>query len=69
MEHVVFGAEDRHALAFGEQKINLHEAGREFKPKAAAPTTLTVTCWKFLITTRRRAKRLIPRTNGRREYE
>jgi len=39
MEHVVFGAEDRHALAFGEQKINLHEAGREFEPKAAAPTT------------------------------
>lgn len=39
MEHVVFGAEDRHALALGEQKINLHEAGREFEPKAAAPTT------------------------------
>lgn len=36
-EHVVFG-EGRHALAFGAQKINLHEAGREFEPKAAAPT-------------------------------
>jgi catechol 2,3-dioxygenase-like lactoylglutathione lyase family enzyme len=30
MEAVVFG-EGRHALAFGAQKINLHEAGREFE--------------------------------------
>ena len=37
MDPVVFG-EGRHALAFGAQKINLHEAGREFEPKAAAPT-------------------------------
>ena len=37
MEHVVFG-EGRHALIFGTQKINLHEAGREFEPRAAAPT-------------------------------
>jgi catechol 2,3-dioxygenase-like lactoylglutathione lyase family enzyme len=37
MEPVVFG-EGRHALAFGSQKINLHEAGREFEPKAAVPT-------------------------------
>jgi catechol 2,3-dioxygenase-like lactoylglutathione lyase family enzyme len=37
MEPVVF-SEGRHALAFGAQKINLHEAGREFEPKAAAPT-------------------------------
>jgi catechol 2,3-dioxygenase-like lactoylglutathione lyase family enzyme len=36
MESVVFG-EGRHALAFGRQKINLHEAGREFEPKAAVP--------------------------------
>lgn len=28
----------RVALAFGEQKINLHEAGKEFEPKADAPT-------------------------------
>ncbi len=28
----------RRALAFGKQKINLHEAGREFEPKAAHPT-------------------------------
>ncbi|MBB5751183.1 VOC family protein [Prosthecomicrobium pneumaticum] len=26
------------ALAFGHQKINLHEVGRTFEPKAAAPT-------------------------------
>src|SRR5215208_6949182 len=36
MEAVVFG-EGRHALAFGRQKINLHEAGREFEPKATVP--------------------------------
>jgi catechol 2,3-dioxygenase-like lactoylglutathione lyase family enzyme len=37
MEIVTFGA-GRKALAFGAQKINLHEAGREFDPKAAQPT-------------------------------
>ncbi|WP_085317787.1 VOC family protein [Derxia lacustris] len=36
-EVVSFGA-GRKALAFGRQKINLHQAGREFEPKAAAPT-------------------------------
>jgi catechol 2,3-dioxygenase-like lactoylglutathione lyase family enzyme len=28
----------RKALQFGRQKINLHEAGREFEPKALRPT-------------------------------
>jgi catechol 2,3-dioxygenase-like lactoylglutathione lyase family enzyme len=37
MEPVVFG-EGRYALAFGAQKINLHEAGQEFEPKASVPT-------------------------------
>lgn len=37
MEVVTFG-EGRTALAFGNQKINLHQAGREFEPKAAVPT-------------------------------
>jgi catechol 2,3-dioxygenase-like lactoylglutathione lyase family enzyme len=37
MEPMTFGA-GRRALAFGVQKINLHEAGRELEPKAAAPT-------------------------------
>jgi catechol 2,3-dioxygenase-like lactoylglutathione lyase family enzyme len=37
MEPVVFG-KGCHALAFGAQKINLHEAGWEFEPKAALPT-------------------------------
>ena len=32
-----FGA-GRKALRFGRQKINLHEAGREFEPKAHRPT-------------------------------
>lgn len=30
--------ETRKALRFGNQKINLHEAGKEFEPKAAHPT-------------------------------
>ncbi len=30
-------AEGRTALHFGDQKINLHEAGREFDPRAKAP--------------------------------
>ena len=29
--------EGRMALKFGEQKINLHEKGREFEPKATLP--------------------------------
>jgi catechol 2,3-dioxygenase-like lactoylglutathione lyase family enzyme len=37
MQAQTFG-EGRRALAFGSQKINLHEAGREFEPKAAAAT-------------------------------
>jgi catechol 2,3-dioxygenase-like lactoylglutathione lyase family enzyme len=37
MRHVEFGP-DRHALAFGAQKLNLHVAGRELEPKAAVPT-------------------------------
>ena len=37
METLVFG-EGRHALLFGTQKLNLHEVGQEFEPKAAAPT-------------------------------
>ncbi|KAM9042190.1 LOW QUALITY PROTEIN: glyoxalase domain-containing protein 5 [Megaptera novaeangliae] len=28
---------DRKALCFGDQKFNLHEAGKEFEPKAAHP--------------------------------
>jgi catechol 2,3-dioxygenase-like lactoylglutathione lyase family enzyme len=31
-------AEGRKALSFGNQKINLHQAGREFEPKAKRPT-------------------------------
>ena len=37
MEVVTFAA-GRRALAFGRQKINLHQAGKEFEPKAAHPT-------------------------------
>ncbi|WP_433750756.1 VOC family protein [Falsibacillus pallidus] len=38
MEVVVFG-EGRKALKFGTQKINLHQKGKEFEPKADKPTT------------------------------
>lgn len=37
MEEISFGS-GRKALKFGSQKFNLHEAGREFEPKAARPT-------------------------------
>ncbi len=41
MEPEVFEGADgtrRHALKFGAQKINLHETGAEFEPKAARAT-------------------------------
>lgn len=34
---VTFGDDNRKALAFGSQKINLHEYGHEFEPKAHRP--------------------------------
>ena len=37
MHPITFG-DGRRALAFGNQKINLHEAGRELRPFAARPT-------------------------------
>jgi catechol 2,3-dioxygenase-like lactoylglutathione lyase family enzyme len=37
MAVVTFGG-GRKALAFGSQKINLHQYGTEFKPKAGQPT-------------------------------
>ena len=39
MEVITFraGDSDRKALRFGSQKINLHQAGREFDPKALHP--------------------------------
>src|SRR5260221_13817837 len=37
MSVVTFG-EGRKALAFGSQKINLHQQGKEFEPKAHRPT-------------------------------
>ncbi|MBD2868831.1 VOC family protein [Paenibacillus sp. IB182493] len=36
MEVTTFG-EGRKALHFGQQKINLHEVGKEFEPKAKTP--------------------------------
>lgn len=38
MKVEVFG-EGRKALVFGNQKINLHEVGKEFEPKAERPTS------------------------------
>lgn len=37
MQVVTFGA-GRNALSFGQQKINLHQVGKEFEPKANSPT-------------------------------
>jgi len=37
-EAVTFG-DNRKALIFGNQKINLHQKGHEFEPKAERPTT------------------------------
>ena len=37
MEVETFG-EGRKALRFGSQKLNLHEKGKEFEPKALLPT-------------------------------
>jgi len=37
MEELTFGA-GRKALRFGESKINLHQVGHEFEPKAHRPT-------------------------------
>ena len=37
MRVISFGG-GRKALAFGMQKINLHQQGREFEPKALSPT-------------------------------
>ena len=39
MQVVTFtsGGIERRALRFGDQKINLHQAGAEFEPKAAQP--------------------------------
>jgi catechol 2,3-dioxygenase-like lactoylglutathione lyase family enzyme len=37
MKAVTFGA-GRTALAFGQSKINLHQAGHEFEPRAHRPT-------------------------------
>ena len=34
----VFGPERRTALKFGRQKINLHQVGKEFEPRAAKAT-------------------------------
>ena len=40
MEAISFGEADsrRRALRFGDHKINLHQVGHEFEPKAASPT-------------------------------
>ena len=37
MEVITFG-DNRKALKFGKQKINLHQLGKEFEPKAHKPT-------------------------------
>ena len=41
MQVETFG-QGRTALRFGDQKINLHQAGREFEPKALKPAPGTI---------------------------
>lgn len=41
MEPITF-AGGRRGLAFGRQKINLHQAGREYEPKALKPAPGTI---------------------------
>ncbi len=43
MRHVTF-AGDRHALAFGQQKLNLHQAGRSWSPKPPVRCRARQTC-------------------------
>jgi len=52
-------SENRLALKFGEQKINLHEWGREFEPRAhvAAPGTLDL-CFIAAVPLQRVIQRL-----------
>ena len=38
MEVITFG-DNRKALGFGQQKINLHQLGHEFEPRADSPTS------------------------------
>lgn len=38
MQVITFG-DHRKALQFGQQKLNLHQAGHEFEPRARRPTT------------------------------
>jgi catechol 2,3-dioxygenase-like lactoylglutathione lyase family enzyme len=38
MQVITFG-QNRKALKFGQQKINLHQVGQEFEPKALHPTS------------------------------
>lgn len=38
MEEITFG-QGRRAIVCGQQKFNLHEAGKEFEPKACNPTS------------------------------
>jgi catechol 2,3-dioxygenase-like lactoylglutathione lyase family enzyme len=42
MERETFGASRRTALRFGSQKLNLHQAGAEFHPNAAAAAPGTI---------------------------
>ncbi|NJR56979.1 MAG: VOC family protein [Acaryochloris sp. CRU_2_0] len=37
MQVITFG-DNRKALKFGQQKLNLHQAGQEFEPKSLHPT-------------------------------
>lgn len=62
MEVLTFG-DGRKALGFGEQKMNLHQKGYEFEPKA---TQATAGSGDFCPTTTTPLDRVVARLGGRR---
>src|SRR5437870_2203411 len=62
MEVVTF-ENGRKALSFGSQKINLHEAGKEFEPKAYRPTPGSADLC-FTTTPYRRSRKASPIIEG-----
>jgi len=65
MQAVTFG-EGRKALAFGGQKINLHQAGREFEPKAERPVPGSADlCFIVATSSRTSSARASPSSKGR----
>ncbi|MCP4475526.1 MAG: VOC family protein [Gammaproteobacteria bacterium] len=72
MELITFGENNaRCALKFGQQKINLHQYGHEFEPKALRPTPGSIDICLITDTPSLRAmesRRLRPVVRSRRRF-